>query len=207
VVNGLFQRPASAIRRFVLLWLIAWLPPPAASADWLFTPWVGLKFAGQTNFIDLEQSAGETKLTLGGSGGLLSAGLLGVEADFGYSPRFFERTNDQIVRSNVTTFMGNIVVAAPLRLTRDSLRPYVVGGLGLLHAKIDDAEDFADCDSNLLGLSVGGGAIGPLTDRTSLRFELRHIRNLTEDETCEFEQVGRTRLSFWRVAIGVTLRY
>lgn len=182
--------------------------PTAAEAGWIITPFIGLKFAGKTNFVDLEKGAGETKVTLGGSVGLLSDGVFGLEADFGYSPRFFQGAGSTglVTRSNVTTFMGNVIVAAPLRVTRESLRPYAVGGLGLMHAGIDDVLHVFKVNSNLLGLVVGGGAIGPLTNTASLRFDLRYFKNLSKADG-PLLGFGATQLSFWRATAGVTLRY
>lgn len=194
-------------RLIALVWLFAWLVPASARADWLVTPFIGVKFAGETNFVDLEKAAGETKLTLGGSVAVLGDGVFGLEFDFGYSPRFFEGPDrgGLVVRSNVTTLMGSVIAAVPVRLTRASLRPYVVGGLGLLHAHIEDVLNALPVNSNLLGLTVGGGALGPLTARTSLRFDVRLLKNLTEEG--ELVTFGTTRLSFWRASVGVTLRY
>jgi len=191
----------------LFLWVIVWFPPSYAGADWIFTPFIGLKIGGDTNFVDLDQGAGATKLTLGGSAGLLGDGVLGVEADFGYSPRFFETANRGrlVFRSSVTTLMGNVIVAMPRELTRESLRPYFVGGLGLLRATIDDVAGVFQVDSNLLGLSVGGGAIGAISARTSLRFDLRHFKNISKEDTRV--GFGTTRLGFWRLTAGLTLRY
>lgn len=196
------------VRLLTLLWLFLWPFPAAADADWLLTPFIGLKFAGETNLVDLEKGAGETKLTLGGSVGLLGDGLVGAEIDLGYSPRFFERSNRAglVRRSSVATLMGNIIVAVPRNVTRESLRPYLVGGLGLIHAETEDVLDALRIDSNLLGLTVGGGVIGFLTDRTSLRLDIRHFKNLSRQRE-PIVGFGTTRLSFWRASAGVMLRY
>ena len=66
----------------------------AASAEWFVTPFIGFKFAGDSNFVDLEQGASNTKLTFGACAGFVGPGILGVEADFCYAPRFFERARD-----------------------------------------------------------------------------------------------------------------
>jgi hypothetical protein len=187
--------------------LFALLQPASASAEWLIWPYIGLKFAGSTTLPDLEQAADNTNLTIGGSITILGEGILGVEGDVGYSPRFFERETEQIIiaSSSVSTVTGNVIVAVPRSVTRESLRPYALGGIGLMHVGIDDVLDFAP-DRNFLCLSIGAGAIGAVSQRTSIRFELRHFRNLTtEDE--ESVSFGRTRLSFWRATVGVTLRY
>lgn len=196
----------SATRTVVLACLLAGLTPAAAAADWLITPFIGLKFAGDTNLLIADQGAGDTKLALGGSLALLSDGLLGIEADFGYFPRFFDDDEAGLIsRSSVATLMGSVIVAVPRTLTRESLRPYVIGGLGLMQANISFLSQVFEVDSNLLGLNVGGGAIGDISDRTSLRFELRYFKNITGDETGA--SFSATRLSFWRGTVGVSVRY
>ena len=179
--------------------------PPAASADWFITPFIGLKFAGDTNLVDLESGASNTKLTLGAIVGWIDPGLLGFEADVGYSPRFFERSSGALVaRSHVITVMGNFVLSVPQEITGDSLRPFVSGGAGWMRIGIDDVAGLLPVKSNLFGINVGGGATGRLTDVSSLRFELRYFKSITNDEEAVREG---TSLSFWRAGVGLTLRY
>jgi Outer membrane protein beta-barrel domain len=179
--------------------------PAAASADWFITPFIGLKFAGDTNLVDLESGASNTKLTLGAIVGWIDPGLLGFEADVGYSPRFFERSSGALVaRSHVITVMGNFVLSVPQEITGDSLRPFVSGGAGWMRIGIDDVAGLLPVKSNLFGINVGGGATGRLTDVSSLRFELRYFKSITNDEEAVREG---TSLSFWRAGVGLTLRY
>jgi opacity protein-like surface antigen len=179
--------------------------PAAASADWFITPFIGLKFAGDTNLVDLESGASNTKLTLGAIGGWIGPGLLGFEADVGYSPRFFERSSGALVaRSHVITVMGNFVLSVPQEITGDSLRPFVSGGAGWMRIGIDDVAGLLPVKSNLFGINVGGGATGRLTDVSSVRFELRYFKSITNDEEAVREG---TSLSFWRAGVGLTLRY
>lgn len=196
-----------AIRLALLLSLFVCLPPAPAGADWLITPFVGLKFGGETNpLVDLETAAGEKKLAVGGSVSLLGDGLLGLEADFGYSPRFFEREGGLVVRSYVWTLTGSVILAAPLGLTRESLRPYVVGGLGLIRARSEDLANVVGIDSNLLGLIVGGGAVGFVTSKVGLRFDIRRFSRLSREDPAAVA-LGPTPLNFWRASVGVVLRY
>lgn len=189
----------------VLALALVLMYPTAASADWFITPFIGLKFAGETNLVDLESGASNTKLTLGGIVGWIDPGLLGFEADVGYSPRFFERSSGALVaRSHVITVMGNFVLSVPQEITGDSLRPFVSGGAGWMRIGIDDVAGLLPVKSNLFGINVGGGATGRLTDVSSLRFELRYFKSITNDEEAVREG---TSLSFWRAGVGLTLRY
>jgi opacity protein-like surface antigen len=205
-LRRLFCGSSSSGPRVLLLVLALAACPATASADWFLTPFAGFKFAGESRIVDPELGASNTKFTLGGIVGMIGDGILGLEADVGYSPRFFERSSGTLVaRSHVLTIMGNVVLTTPLEVTGDSLRPFISGGAGLMHAEIDDVAGVFEVSSNLFGINVGGGATGRLTDMTSLRFELRYFKSVTiEDE--DRTSLG-TSLSFWRAGVGLTVRY
>jgi hypothetical protein len=188
--------------------VIAWLIPLTAhaQADLFVIPFIGAKFAGHTNLTDLEQAVDEKKTTFGVSATILTDGFIGIEADLEHTPRFFESgTGGLIAQSNVTTLMGNVVFAVPRRITRDSLRPYLVSGVGLMHAHIQTQANVFNTNSNLVGLDIGGGVIGFISPRAGARFELRHFKNLSKDNAAA--AFGSTRLSYWRLTAGVVLRY
>ena len=191
-----------------------------ARADFLITPYFGSVFGGSTTF-DLDVGAASSKhWAFGGSAAWLSDGVLGVEADFSMVPGFFQNSDgtglELVTASRVTTLTGNVIAALPLSVTRESLRPYVVGGLGLLRASAKDPLNLinlndcpvvdATCGSaDWLGLQLGAGAVGLITNRAGVRFDLRHLRALSRDTTLRGERTSK--LSFWRATFGVTLRY
>lgn len=180
-----------------------------ARADWLIIPFLGSTLRSQTTLFDPEFSAGATKkLVVGASGVWLSDGLLGFEGEVSYAPGFFERDNqgDLVVGSSVSTLTGSAILTTPLSFTRESLRPYLAGGIGLLHASIDDVRNVFTVDSDLLAVTVGGGAIGFVTKRTGVRFDLRHVRSVGGDAEALTGLAG-TRLAFWRVTVGAVLAY
>ncbi|MEQ1759052.1 MAG: hypothetical protein ABL986_12085 [Vicinamibacterales bacterium] len=179
-----------------------------ASADWLIIPHLGTVFGGATTIVDLDQGAGSRKFTFGGSAAWLTDGIVGLEADIAHTPHFFERDKASalVLDSSVTTATGSIIIAVPLSVTRESLRPYLVGGVGLMHASSSDALGLLSFDSDLLAMNVGGGVIGFLTPFTGIRFDLRQFRNLAPDGSATTTS-GSTRLSFWRASAGVVIRY
>lgn len=194
------------VRIIALAVAFAAVHPAAASADWFITPFLGIKFASSTSIVDLELGASNPKMTLGVSATILSDRILGIEGELGYYPRFFERSGGSglVVRSNVTTLFGNVVFAVPRAITRDSLRPYALAGVGLIHVGIDDLLGLLPVDTNLVGFGIGGGALGRLTNRTSVRFEVRHIRNLVPpNETVP--GFGAIQIKYWRATVGVSL--
>ena len=194
-------------RIFAVLALALLLAPDAALAqtDFLIVPFAGAKFHGSTTIFGGE-TVGESKLTFGLSTMVLSEKFLGVEGDIQQTPQFFGHGVRQTVSSStVTTLTGNVVIAVPKVITRESLRPYLVSGLGLMHARVTTTAGVLDSHANLLGLDIGGGAIGFVSPRAGARFELRHFKNLTNDSRAV--TIGGTRLSFWRLTAGLVLRY
>jgi hypothetical protein len=194
-------------RLSVAFLLVLCAPSTEARADWLITPFIGTSLASETTFLTFEEGAG-SRMTLGASVALLGAGILGIEADVGHTPKFFEGDDPLglILTSRVTTVGGNVMLAAPLSFTRESLRPYLVGGLGLLQARVSNAASLFPVDEDRLGLTVGGGAIGFVSERTGLRFDIRHLKAISGPDG-PLPREGVSRLSFWRATAGLTIRY
>ena len=192
-----------------LLTVLVLALPSRARAEWQLSPYIGLTFGGDTNLVDLEHTAGRKRLLFGGNATLLGPGIFGLEVDFSYLPGFFEgNTNPPIVlSSSVLTLMGNVMVALPQGITRESLRPYLSAGLGAIRPKIEDVLGFFPADRVLLGMDAGGGAAGFLTRRTGVRWDLRYFRAVKGQDAAGTFTSGSTRLSFWRATMGVVVRY
>ena len=202
------SRRAGVVARVLFLGVCATLVPAApARADWLITPFIGTTFGIRTAFLDFADAASTRHLMWGVGGTWLSGGIIGFEGEYAHAPRFFqEDETDVVIESQVTTFSGHFILAAPLAVTGDSLRPFVLAGLGLVHSNIQDQLNFAARNDNSLGMQLGGGALGFVSNRAALRFDLRYIRTLSRalnQITAERE----AKLSFWRAAIGVSIRY
>ena len=197
-----------AVRRVAVLTVVILCARGAeARADILITPFVGSAFGGNTTLLDLDTGAASSNhWTFGGSAAWLSDHIFGAEADFATVPGFFENSSGTglVIGSRVTTLTGAVLAALPLSVTRESLRPYVTGGLGLLHASAEDLINLTQSD-DWLALQLGGGAIGLITDRAGVRFDLRHTRTLSRDTTLRGDRTSK--LSFWRATVGVVIRY
>ena len=178
-----------------------------AQADWLVMPYFGLKFAGSTAFFDLEQAEGEIKNVFGGSAAWLGSGVIGVEADFAFIPGYFERKNVEPfwTSSYVLSFGGNAILTMPLSVTREGLRPYLVGGFGLLRASADDILGTNPIDSVMPAITFGGGALGMLSASAGVRFDLRYQRSVGTGEDL-LAQEG-SRLTLFRASVAYVRRF
>ena len=186
-----------------------------ASADWLFTPWVGINW-GTT--IDFNESLGdfedelEKRGTFGASLAWMGAGAVGFEFDFGWSPNFFQSTegdeNFDYGDNNLTTLMANVVVGAPIGGQSGlGVRPYASGGVGIIRSHLDDADDLFDVSSNDWCFNVGAGVAGFFSDNVGLRGDVRYFRSLQDDEPDDELDVALGSFSFWRGSVGVTFRF
>jgi hypothetical protein len=183
--------------------------PTRASADWLFTPFVGATFGGNAEVGgsgDTFKNDFERKLNYGATLGWMGAGVIGFEADFGYSPNFFRADNNSdkfnlVGDGNVTTLMGHLVVGAPL----GPVRPYASGGIGLLKSKVDNAEQFLNASRNDLGYDLGGGVMF-LAGNVGLRGDLRYFRSLQSNDANSID-FSLGNFKFWRGTVGVTFKF
>jgi opacity protein-like surface antigen len=143
----------------------------------------------------------------------MGAGAVGFELDFGYSPNFFEGStsgsgfefaND----SNVTTLMANAILGIPVGgQTGGGVRPYVVGGVGLIRTNVQDADEFFDVNTkNDFGFDVGGGIMGFFTDNVGIRGDVRYFRSFSGSSD-NVAGIGVSDFNFWRGSVGMSFRF
>ena len=173
--------PVGMMRLRPLLVGILFAASPASAAERQIQPFIAVSFAGATTFVDLEQAAGKPNVVFGARAILLGE-IVGVEADVGHAPGFFQAGEYLVVHSRVTTLSGNIVVAVPRRLTEYTLRPFFVGGGGLMHAHIEDIFSALPVSDTLPAIDLGFGVSGFVTDKVGFSWDLRHFRSLGRKE-------------------------
>ena len=170
-------------------------------------PFIGATFGGGTTFVDLEHVVGKKNLAIGASAVFLGE-VFGAEVDIADAPGFFESDGKHLVfASRVTTISGNVVVAAPHRLTEYSLRPYIVGGGGLMRVTTTTASNVFDISSVIPALDVGVGVVGFVTNRTGLCWEVRRFQSVGSHTRNDGLSFGDEHLSFWRATMAVAIRY
>ncbi len=191
-----------------LVALVAVAAPSRAAADWLFTPFIGSTFGGNAEVGgtgDSYKNEFERRLNYGATLGWMGGGIIGFEADFGYSPNFFsDASSDKfnlVGDGNVTTLMGNLVVGAPL----GPVRPYASGGVGLLKSKVDNASQFLNASRNDLGYDAGAGVM-VLGGNIGLRGDLRYFRSLQSNDNNSLD-FSLGNFKFWRGTVGVTFKF
>lgn len=209
-----------SVRRFLittaLFLTVSAAAPSRASADWLFTPFIGVNFGGSATFNDalgdLEDEF-EKRGTFGASLAWMGAGAIGFEVDFGYTPNFFQSTegsgNFDYGDNNLTTLMANVIVGAPIGgQSGGGIRPYASGGIGIMRSRITDAGDLiGDLSANDLGLNVGGGVTGFFSDKVGVRGDVRYFRQLQDSQNDGDLDLSLGSLRFWRGTVGLVFRF
>jgi hypothetical protein len=184
------------------------LVPARAAAEWQIKPFFGVLFSGATTLIDSENGSGHPHVVFGVSGMWLGE-VIGIDADLGYARGFFQSGDQNLVAgSSATTLTGNIVIALPRRLARYTLRPYIVGGAGLMHASITHGPFGSGLDlaTTLPAADVGGGVTGFLSNRIGLSWEVRYFGSLGQGQNSGLS-IGPEQLSFWRANMAIAIRY
>jgi hypothetical protein len=177
--------------------------PSIAAAEWQLAPMAGITFHGDTSLLDLEAATGKTHMQVGGAVTLVGAGIAGVEAVTVFTPSFFRDREPDLLRHGRTfALMGNAVLTLPRDMTEYSLRPFVSGGFGLLRSS---ELGLLPLTSNLAGYNIGVGAVGFLSPRTGLRFDLRYYSSLHRPDQGA-GAFGRVHLSYVTASVGVVFR-
>jgi hypothetical protein len=177
----------------------------AGAAERQIRPFAGATFAGSTPFLDLEGAAGKLHPAIGVSAVFIGE-LFGAEVEVADVPGFLEAGDQHLVLySRVTTLTGNLVVAAPHRLTEYSLRPYFVAGGGLMRVRTTTSLGVFDVSNLTPSFDVGVGALAFVTNRAGVSWDIRRFQSL-------FDTTARTgfdgdHLSFWRATMAVVIRY
>jgi outer membrane protein with beta-barrel domain len=176
----------------------------AGASDRQLRPYVGATFGGSTPFVDLESAAGNVHPAIGIDAMFLGE-LFGVDIDVADVPGFLESGDLHLVlHSRVTTVCGNVVVAAPRRLTEYSLRPYFVAGGGLMRVRETTSLGVFDVSNVTAAFDLGVGVVAFVTNRAGVSWDVRRFQSVYDAD----ERTGYgDHLSFWRATMAVVIRY
>ena len=194
--------------------LVSVVAPAQASADWLFTPFIGFNWGGAASFGDFGDfdDEFEQRANFGASLTYMGAGAIGFEVDFGWSPNFFENTRGggdfEFGDNNVTTVMANLTLGAPVGGQHGGgIRPYASGGAGIIKVRAQHARDVFDVASTDWGFNLGGGIMGFFSDNVGMRGDVRYFRSLQDSNSDGDVDFALSSFHFWRATVGLTVRF
>jgi opacity protein-like surface antigen len=194
--------------RVLLAAVLVILTPAAARADLFAVPFMGVKFGGGTSIFDLEFASGKKKFSMGAALMQIDDGLIGFEGSFGYIPGYLEADDAPqpiyLPGSLLIDFAGSVIVTLPPQFTGGGLRPYAAVGVGLAHVQAEDSLHTFQIRRTVPTGSLGGGAMGLISNNVGLRFDYRYTRSLLTDDG-SLATVGR-RVSFSRITVGLCIR-
>ncbi len=185
--------------------LLALAFPQPAAAEWHFTPMLGTTFFIKTSVVDLDAATDQIHRNYGGSVALLGSGIVGAEGLIVWTPGLFTGDKGLVVKSRSISAMGNVVVTTPRRWTEYSLRPFITGGFGVIHVSKTDVFQVFPFNSNIPAFNIGGGAIGFLSKRTGLRFDLRYYSSLARSDEGPVA-IGPVHIRYMTASVGLVLR-
>ena len=179
----------------------------AAAGERQIRPFIGVTFEGATTFVFSETAVGKPHAMIGVNAVWLRE-IFGIDVDLAHAPGFFQDDDPGhlVLSSSVTTLTGNIVVAVPARKAEYGLRPYFVGGAGLMRVHIDHALGVLPVAKTLPAIDVGGGVLGFITNQIGVCWEVRRFTSLSRT-TEQGLSIGAERLSFWRASMALAIRY
>ena len=87
------------------------------------------------------------------------------------------------------------------------MRPYVVGGVGLIRTNVQDAGEFFDVTTkNDFGFDVGGGVMGFFSQNVGIRGDVRYFRSFSGTDD-NLAGIGVSDFNFWRGSVGVSFKF
>ena len=179
--------------------------PGTAAADTLIIPFWGVNFGGDSGKT-FSAAADSKQQTFGVSAAFFGGGVVGIEADLGYSPDFFGKTDAG--GSSVLTMVGNLVLAVPLGGQKGfGVRPYFLAGAGVLRSSADYPGLFDEGSDSSLAWNTGGGVLVFFGNKAGIRFDVRSFQSFDDVETSAGAVERPGKVDFTRGSIGFVFRF
>jgi len=169
-----------------------------ARADVTLSPFVGSLFGGDVPSSKFAYGAGLT---------FTAGGIFGGEVEGTFAQKFIDQTvaTPEVHHANV---MGNLIVAVPIGGTQGkSIRPYIVGGIGLFRTTAKEDDFFDRITSNDFAYDIGGGVMGFFTDTIGVRADFRYYQALRDTNATAGLDFQKGDLNFWRWTIGPAFKF
>lgn len=173
--------------------------PADARAQGFISPFVGFDFGGDSGCAtatDCEDKNSNIGVAFGTMGS-----VFGFEAELGYARDFFGETPG--TASNVLTFTTNLMIGPRI----GPVRPYVVGGLGLIKSRVElTAPSLLETNNNSLGWDMGGGVMVLFGEHIGVRGDLRWFATFEDLSLLGFN-LSDEKLNFQRAAAALVLAF
>jgi len=142
-----------------------------------------------------------SKTTYAGQLGILGAGMLGIEGDYGFTTK----TKHGEGGDNFRTLMGSVLIA-PLKIGSEKFRPYFAAGGGVISgaSKIQHLFVPDDTVQSAAIVNAGGGVFAFLSNQIGVRLDARYMRLLLDADP---ELGSEASPNFIRVAGGLVVRF
>jgi Outer membrane protein beta-barrel domain len=193
--------------RIIAIALVAiTLAPLPAQADVLFIPFFGVNFGGDSGK-EFSEAFETSQYNWGASIAFMGGGVFGIEADFGFSPDFYGKT--ELGGSSALTATGNLVLGIPFGgQSGFGIRPYGVAGAGLLKSASDFGSALTDLDESTLTWSAGGGVLLFFGTNAGIRFDVRYFRTFDDLEILGLPIAQSPgKVDFTRGSLGFVVRF
>ena len=193
------SRPCKSalVTTFLIIGVLALTSAPA-SAQGFISPFIGFNFGGDSG-CPTATNCEDKHNNFGVSGGKLGA-IGGGEFEFGYAKDFFGDAPG--VDTSVLTLFGNVIIGPRFGF----VRPFVLGGLGLIKSHVElTAGSLLDASNNF-GWDLGGGVMFMFGDHIGVRGDLRRFQSFQNQTILGFS-LADEKLSFNRATAGLVLGF
>jgi hypothetical protein len=189
------RQPSLSLRRCItfLLAIVILLPSGTVAQSSIYTgmltPHVGVSHSG-----DIEDRG----VTPGASLTVVEAGGIGAELDLSHARQF---DDSRFTESGITALTINALGMLP----DESVRPFVVVGVGLLRvrASLEDGQSVANRTD--WAFSAGGGLLYMLNEAYGIRGDVRYFRYFQRHDDLPLLDNGF--FDFWRTSVGFTFAW
>jgi hypothetical protein len=175
------------------------LAPRQARAQGFIAPFVGFDYGGDSGC----QTAGgceDKNSNIGVAIGKMG-NAVGFETDFGFARNFFGDVEGQT--SSVLTIMSNLMIIPKI----GPVRPYVLGGLGLIKTHVElTAPALLETKNSSFGWDMGAGVMVLFGQHIGIRGDIRKISSFQE-RTILGITLSNEKLSFQRASAALVLAF
>jgi opacity protein-like surface antigen len=168
------------------------------SAQGFIVPFIGFDYGGDSG-CPIATGCEDHNSNIGVAAGKMGA-IAGAEFEFNYARDFFGDTEG--VDNNLLTLMANVFVGPKIA----AVRPYVIGGMGLIKTHVEfTTGSFLD-SSNNFGWNLGGGLMVMFGEHVGARGDVRRFQSFTDQNILGFG-LADEKIGFNRATIGLVLAF